>query len=122
MNRSDNEQIFRRRSASGSAQNDSRAPSPSPELFVKNHFLCRGIFYIFLLTNPAHSDIITSAVREMVFLGGKNPLFSGIVSFLPRSSTGRTFWQGDRKSHGRMAQLVEPTGQVIKLPVHEYLK
>ena len=23
---------------------------------------------------------------------------------------------------GRMAQLVEPTGQVIKLPVHEYLK
>ena len=25
-------------------------------------------------------------------------------------------------SYGRMAQLVEPTGQVIKLPVHEYLK
>ena len=24
--------------------------------------------------------------------------------------------------NGRMAQLVEPTGQVIKLPVHEYLK
>ena len=25
-------------------------------------------------------------------------------------------------SHGRMAQLVDPTVQVIKLPVHEYLK
>ena len=25
-------------------------------------------------------------------------------------------------TEGRMAQLVEPTGQVIKLPVHEYLK
>ena len=24
--------------------------------------------------------------------------------------------------YGRMAQLVEPTGQVIKLPGHEYLK
>ena len=27
-----------------------------------------------------------------------------------------------RSELGRMAQLVEPTGQVIKLPVHEYLK
>ena len=29
---------------------------------------------------------------------------------------------GTDEWNGRMAQLVEPTGQVIKLPVHEYLK
>ena len=33
-------------------------------------------------------------------------------------------WTGRPKvrKHGGMAQSVEPTGQVIKLPVHEYLK